>query len=103
MPSQRKCDDREFPNHLKELAEVQDSALTLIKTHLMGRLREIEAKGYNRTELAMAYLLLAYHALRHNHPKSKANDAFEYLAYFAKQRIEKNIQQNKLRKISKLH
>lgn len=99
MHPARKKDYADIPEDLRDLAEAQDSAVEMIKTHLAEPLKKIEAKGYSRAELATAYLMLAYHALRHNESKDKADKAFEIIAHFAKRRIENNIAEAKKKRI----
>lgn len=86
---------------IKQISEAQDRAFELVKTHLSKPLKQIESMGYTRIELACAYLTLAYHALRFNQPKEKADKSFDILTYFAKQRIESCIKEN--RQLKKLH
>ncbi len=92
-----------IPEKYKGLADAQEVAADLIQRHLAKPLKEIQAKGYSRTELATAYLMLAYHALRHNKPKDKAEEAFDILAYFAKRRIESGMERKRKKKLSRLH
>lgn len=87
------------PDKLAQIAKAQDRAFELVKTHLAGPLERIEALGYNRIELACAYLTLAYHALRSGRTKEQADRSFHVLAHLARQRMEHNFEQRK----KKLH
>ncbi len=86
---------------IEQISKAQDRAFELVRTHLSEPLKQIESMGYTRIELACAYLTLAYHALRLNHPQEKADKSFDILAHFAKQRIESCIKQSG--KFRKLH
>jgi len=91
------------PESLDKLNDTRNTALSIINEHLLGTVRKIERMGYRRTELAMAYLILAYHALRHNKPKEKARDTFNVLAHFAIHHIENGVERKTRMKLSKLH
>ena len=84
----------------EKLEKTVDSAVTLIKTHLDDRLKQIEAQGYSRLEMAAAYIILAYHALRHGYSQDRAEHALNILMHFAKKRIERNIASNNRKKPS---
>ncbi len=87
---------------LDKLDEAHKSALNLIK-RLMPALQEAEKAGFNRTEIASAYFMLAYHALRKNRTKEQADDAWNVLAHFARRRIEHNFEQEWKKKLSRLN
>ncbi len=84
----------------EKMEKTVNSAVTLIKIHLDDRLKQVEAEGYSRLEMAAAYIILAYHALRHGYSQDRAEHALNILLYFAKKRIERNIASERLKKSS---
>jgi|GEM_PF-2714938 len=101
MQPARKKTREDIPEKYADLAAAQEKAVEIIKTHLAGPLKEIRAMGYTRVELATTYLMLAYHALRHDKPKKKAEEVLDILTYFAKRRIESGIKEKQ--KKNRLH
>lgn len=87
------------PDEMAQLAKAQDRAIEMVKTHLAEPLQKIEALGYSRTELAFAYLSLAYHALRFGRTEEQADRSFRLIAHLARQRLEQHFEQRK----KKLH
>jgi hypothetical protein len=56
---------------LDSIDEAQNTAVEMIRKHLVGPLQHVESMGYSRLEMASAYLMLAYHALRIDQPTDK--------------------------------
>jgi hypothetical protein len=83
---------------LDSIDEAQNTAVEMIRKHLAGPLQHVESMVYSRLEMASAYLMLAYHALRIDQPTYKAGYAFSVLSHFARQRIERDIKHSKRRK-----
>ncbi len=79
----------------EQLQKMEERAFELVNKHLVGRLREIEALGYNRTELAFAYFLLAYHAVRHGRSKEQAERSCQIMARLAAGRMERNFSERR--------
>ena len=90
---------------LENIRKIHESAATLIRNHMEGPLKEIEAAGYKPVEVAFAFVSLAYHALRRHESKSKTTALFKGLSYFAQQRIEKSYEKQAKKKTrpSNLH
>lgn len=81
------------------VAEAQDKAFEIVSKHLAVPLKHIESLGYSRLELACAYLMLAYHALRLGKPKEQADHAFNALSYLARKRMEIKFQERRKKKL----
>lgn len=87
------------PDELAQITKAQDRALELVRTHLAAPLEKIESLGYSRIELAFAYFLLAYHALRYGRPEAQADRSFRILGHLAQQRMEHHFEERQ----KKLH
>jgi hypothetical protein len=83
---------------LDSIEETQDTAIEIVKKHLAEPLRRVEALGYSRKEIVSAYLMLAYHALRCDQEEEKASFALATLSHFARQRIERLMQESRTKK-----
>lgn len=57
----------------EEISKAQDRAIDMVKKHLAEPLKTVEAMGYSRLEMALAYFSLAYHALRFGRSEEAAN------------------------------
>lgn len=85
--------------NIEEITRLQDTAIEMVKKYLAKPIKEIEDLGcYSRQELATAYLMLAFHALRHGSTKDKAEDRFNVLSHFSKQRIELHMEEQQQKK-----
>jgi hypothetical protein len=80
---------------LDSMEETQNTAIELVKKHLAEPLRRVEGLGYSRKEIVSAYLMLAYHALRCDQEEERAAFALAALSHFAKQRIERHMQESR--------
>ncbi len=78
-----------------QLIKAQDRAIELVRTHLAELLEKIESLDYSRLDLAFAYLLLAYHALRYGKSKTQANRSFRVLAHLARERMEHHFEERR--------
>ncbi len=85
--------------NLAEVAEAQNRAFKMIEQHLAEPLKRIEGMGYTRVELASAYLMLAYHALRYGKSKEDADSSFNALSYLARKRMEIKIQERQKKRL----
>ena len=75
---------------LGEIAAAESNAVKLIKAHLEPHLKTFRDMGYSRLEIAGAFIILGYHALRYDRTQEKAEESFGLLYTLYKKRIDQN-------------
>ena len=101
MQPVRKKEYRANREDLEHISKTQEVAIDLTKKYLFQPIREMEAAGYGRLEIACAFIMFGYHLLRQGQSPEKAQDAFNVLTHFAGRRIEGGIKEVQNKK--KLH
>ena len=85
------------PQQAGKIIEAQGRADAIIKKHFAPVLKELRDSRYDNQDLANAFIILAYDALRHSLPKEKIEEAFQVYARFGRARVEENLKQRKRR------
>lgn len=75
---------------LGEIAAAEKNAVALIKAHLEPQLKTFRDLGYSRLEIACAFIIIGYHALRYDRAQKEAEESFGLLYTLCKKRIDQN-------------